>query len=125
MVMGGSMWLPEMVRRGRRVMFPHLLTLVPQSRKFLVRAENKEHRRGWGTGGRRERADNLTEAPNTFSTVLPLGRACEHTQVAWPWPRDVLGACSFGHWCPGLLSPLPALPAQNSKVLKKFMNFYP
>lgn len=27
---GEAMWLPEMVRRGRRVMFPHLLTLVPQ-----------------------------------------------------------------------------------------------
>ena len=46
------MWLHEMVRRGRRVMFPHLLALVPQSGKFLVRAENKELQRGWGRGGR-------------------------------------------------------------------------
>lgn len=119
------MWLSEMVRRGWRVMFPHLLTLVPQSRKFLVRAENKERGRGWGRGGRRERAENLTEAPNTFSTVLPLGRACEHTQVARPRPRDVRGACSFGHWCPGLLSSLPALPAQNSKVFKKIHELLP
>lgn len=33
-------------------MFPHLLTVVPQSRKFLVRAENK--RMGAGVGQRRK-----------------------------------------------------------------------
>lgn len=69
MVMGKHV-APEMVRE--LVMFPHLLTLVPQSRKFLVRAENKEL--GWG-GGEEEggKAENLTDAPNTFQLSFRKG----------------------------------------------------